>query len=57
MAKPRGIYQWVFKSPPGARTRDHRTRNLVTLESLGLFNTRTGKYLVYDSRVSRLRWK
>jgi len=56
MARPAGIYQWVFRSPPGASIRDHQTRDIVTLETLGLFNTSVGAYLVYDSKARTLRW-
>jgi len=56
MKQPTGIYQWEFRSPPGASIRDHRTRDIVTQETLALFNTSVGAYLVYDSKARTLRW-
>jgi len=57
MKPPSGIHQWVFTSVPGAAVRDHRTRGIVTLETLGLFNRSADAYLVYDSQTQTLRWR
>lgn len=54
--RPRGIFQWEFRSPPCARTRDHRQREINNHEELALYNVQARDYLIYDKKERRLRW-
>ena len=56
-APPIGIHQWIFKSIPDSKTRDHRKRAIKTKERVALYNEKVKAYLVYDRNRKKLRWK
>ena len=51
------IYQWILKSVPYSKVRDHRERIIKTQDEFALHNVVIDGYLIYDRMKQRLRWQ